>query len=221
MLILFSACESTSDSKTEATEQENSTKKKIFEGSITYKITVSSPKNSPFVADFQYELGDTCLIFFKDGNCVVQSNGHPNTNIIYIASSNLEYTKMDGIDTLFVDDAATKFGELIGTKAESSDEYVLGKACKKFNINTSDRDYEFYYSPDYYLPPTTFSKYLMGYANVYYKNCQAPFLKRISKGNAFIITYEAIEIHEEQVSESLFQLPTHLPQASVASHFGT
>ena len=185
-----------------------------FEGKITYKIEITSPKGSPFVDDLQQEMGDVVEVFFKGGMYRMNFNGQPAYNIIHIDSLSRQYTLFENIDTLFIDDCAWEPRKVLGISNEAQVDTVLGMVCNKFTMELENERKEFFYSPDLYISASRFENHKFGHVDVYYMNCQSPFLKRIQHGPVFTITYEAIAIEPMKLGDSLFVPRSELPTSS-------
>lgn len=192
----------------------SSVKRPVFEGKITYRITVSSPTNSPFADSLQNQLGHKADFYYKNGDYRLDFNGKPFTKIIYKLSTNKQYCILSGKDTIFIDDCNKDERRLLKSYSETTNEQILEKDCEKFVIEMSKDTFLFYYSPDLYIPSQNFKKHQFCHFNTYYKYANAPYLKFVKLGRVFHITYEAIEIETKQIEDDMFSIPVDLPHSS-------
>ena len=188
--------------------------KKIFEGRIVYRTSVTSPKNSPYLKYVQDGLGDSLVIYFKNEQYRIEFTGEPRTWVIYLDSVAKQYTWMQGVDTLFIDDCSTDENEVTNTVHKRKEASILGKKCDYFSIEMPKDTMEFYYAPEYYIPSSHFDNHVFSHMDLYYAACSAPYLKMVKRSRAFVITYEAISIEEMALNDTLFDVRSELPVSS-------
>ena len=196
------------------------TKKKYFEGIITYNVETRILKESNY-SDYLKERYGTSMKFYwgKNGNLLRKTYGN-NFGLdysLYVQEENTFYVKYKGIDTLYYYNALTQDNELLEIK-ESKSESILNQKCKKLELKLkskiNDKEFvsEYFYSKNPKINYKLYQNINDGFANIIYKKTKSPYLKLKMIFDKIIITYTAQKIEEKVIDESIFKIDTELPR---------
>lgn len=193
-----------------------SSSKKNFEGVITYTISVTSNRPTPYLDSMKADLGDTMKIYFKgDKYRLVYLGPELELVTIYKNATGKQYAFGNKNDTLYIDDATAAYPGLESYRYLDDTLIITGKKCKSFEIVLSDGHTLIrYYSPELYIDPRMYNNHNFMYTNLLYSKCKSPYLKSISIGKVFNIVYEAVRIEEKSLPDSLFEYPEGRPESS-------
>jgi hypothetical protein len=188
-------------------KSKNNNYKKEFEGKIIYEVSVVSKVKTLSTEDLQKVYGTKMTKYFKEGNFKMIYNGEDINTIYFIKSQNKEFDYRNGIDTLFLTSYDKEDRKLVNSIFDKSEKIILNRKCKLLIHELESTKNYYWYDTSLYMNPENYKNSKYSFTDIYFKQTNAPWLKYKYEGENIIITYTAVEISEETVDDSLFQLP--------------
>lgn len=182
-------------------------KKKVFEGSIIYKIEYFTKNGEIILNRKQRTLGDTSITYIKKGN-YAQEYPHSRVNkVIYVSSKNEYYTLFNYYDTIFVRNYSIpsdpiKNYEKIDTLIE-----VLGYKCKGYKVTTNESSLLYFYADALYLNSIYFKNHKESGYDHYSADTKSIYLKLFISYEKFDVSFTAVKITEEKIDDQIFNIP--------------
>lgn len=179
-----------------------------FEGFIVYQNEVKSKNLKVSDAQFLSLVGSVQKSFYAaNGDYINILKGGMVRMQYYKGSENLIYILLASNDTLYYKDAGITSDNVIKHELVEEVELVLSKQCNKLNIYTSQTVLKYYFSNDYSMDPSIYSKHGFGNWNYIIEKTKALPLKFIIETPQFIATSTAVEIREEKIDPEIFKIP--------------
>ncbi|WP_196889885.1 hypothetical protein [Aureivirga sp. CE67] len=196
------------------------TKKKYFEGVITYNVETIILKESSY-SDYLKERYGTSMKFYwgENGNLLRKTFGNQAglDYSLYIQKENTFYVKYKGVDTLYYYSGLTQDNELLQT-IEDESEPILNQKCKKIELKLKSKFdgkefiSEYHYSKNQKINYKLYQNLNDGFANIIYKTTKSPYLKLKLIFDEIIMTYKAEKIEEIELDENIFKIDNKLPR---------
>ena len=187
--------------------QNNSTKRKEFEGKITYEVYVRSKTNKISTDDLQKIYGTRMTKYFKDGNFRMDYNGEDIKTIYFLKNDNTEFDLRNGIDTLFATTYDQEDRKLTKSTFDKSETIIVSRKCNLLIHQIENTTNYYWYDPSIYIDPKNYVNSKFSFTNIYFEQSKSPWLKYKYDGENIEINYTAIEISKEEINKNLFELP--------------
>lgn len=193
---------------------------KYFEGQIEYKIEYEILNQNIPETYLKEALGDAFTAYVKEDKYIMvyNSNGDLGWRKTTIRlDEGFAYTEYERSDTIFKRRLDTKKDSLIEIRRHSDDKkMILGEMCEYVSLKYSSPDVDapfnltngrHYFNPKYRLNPKKYKNYHSGFWNLYVKEAEAISIRNEHLyAGLFISISEAVEVKEEEIPDSLFEL---------------
>jgi hypothetical protein len=179
---------------------------KEFSGRITYVQRYANPQTGAELKDLGGEPLDREQIYEIDGRNYRSFNEHGRLIQLYRAEENAYYFVRRGEP--IKRDAAEEIAPVLGVRQVGETVTVLGRRCRRIDIETSLGTDTFYFDPaGPRVDPTAFRQHALGGWNRYLEGTGGALaLKMILRNSAFVVTIEATSIAQASFAVSDFQL---------------
>ncbi len=191
-----------------------------FEGIITYVVkTELKQPDHPNNKFFTQKYGDTLTIYYhKNGSerREYQNTGELGLDFsIYNKINNEEYTKWNGVNSIFYtssSDTISRLDTLIAADTAS----ILNKVCASIYVVTTDiftgdkSRQTLYYSGDEYIPEHAYTKRKAGHHDKLFAKSKSRFLRWDEDFKYMYVTFEAISVERKSTDPNLFIVPNGL-----------
>lgn len=181
--------------------------KKEFEGVITYITTVESKTPDFTTAQLQEAYGNLMTLYYKNGNYKMVFNGDDIRLIYYLKEKNTMYTVRKGIDTLFTAPCDQETRTLFSSVYTAGAETILKKKCDLVVNDLGEMKNHYWFDPSLYVRPEHFSKYTLGFVNVYFEKAKSFWIKYWFEAPLLNVTHTAVSIKRTKIPDSTFDLP--------------
>jgi len=181
--------------------------KNEFEGKITYEVSVVSKTNNISTQNLQKLYGTKMIKYFKNGNFKMSYNGEDINTVYFIRNENKEYDYINSIDTLFITPYNEEKRTLLNSKFDNSEKIILDRKCNLLIHELEDTKNFYWYDPSLYINPENYKNSKFSFTDIYFEQAKSPWLKYIYAGKNITITYTAIQITEEKLDDTIFNLP--------------
>jgi len=188
-----------------------------FEGSITYKHSVSAIKKGYNIKRDLAYFGNGSEIQYKEGDLRWNyRNGRLNTDL-YHATDSIEFLTLTGSDTVFYTRNNYPNEEIEAYHTADEGGTVLGVKCRVFVITTAKGGHKwtrkFYYNiAKTPVNPTRFRKYRINSMYVVYSTIQSLPLKIEYIFEDRKVTFTAIKITPAKLDPAIFELNPEWPR---------
>jgi len=195
----------------------------VFEGSITYKVDVTPLiENHKHNEYFAKRWGDEMTIYHDEkGNQLrkfVNSGGVEYQ--LYNNEENRFYSKFVGYDTLYFYSCATNIFDSV-TFDEEENRKILEYQCKsllKTEIITGTDDTistKMFYSEKLPIAWKKYEQFKDGHLDKVYSKIRSHLLWYDIRMKEYLVEFEAINIDERKLDESLFKVPDNIPMKQI------
>ncbi len=193
-----------------------------FEGTITYKITITPKTDDENYNDYQKQkYGDKLkLTIAKNGSFKRDflTSGQKGFDFFtYNTSTNKCFTKWRNIDTAYSSSCDENSLTLLSEKDLPS-ENIYGQLCEGYFISGIDPrggqpvSLTYFYPEDKeYINPTPYKNYKDFFYNKVIEKMKAPFYKLIMDMGKYTVTFEIEKIESIEVSPDIINLPKNIP----------
>ena len=189
-----------------------------FEGFVTYKMTPQNPNvqlisDTAFYSRIKGAFGGQLYALQKyhyknDSYKSEVEMGKIKTFQVFSPTEKKLYTWQNGADSAMIVSSETNLDKVTDIKQMEEEDLVLGIKCKKLVITTESAQTTYWYSPTKYkIDYNLFKTHNYGDWNSYLKIAGALPLKYEVKGKMFHLITTAIEVKEEAVLDTVFDLP--------------
>ena len=196
--------------------------KETFEGTIHYKVTITSDINAPYARYQQQKYGDIQILSIdKNGN---MKKKYPNSGengievVTYIQKENKNYYKKRNSDTLYVTECDKPIEKLQkveigqgGTVLKHLCSVVLIESIVTTPAGEVPWTMEYWCTENLQVDPDLFENYLDGHWNVVTSKCAGIYLKMVIKNRGVYSTFEATRIKSEKLNKNHFQINKNSP----------
>jgi hypothetical protein len=193
-----------------------------FEGTITYKISVTAKTDNENYNDYQKQkYGDKVkFTIAKNGSFkrdFLTSGQNGFVFFIYNSTTNKCFTKWRNIDTTYSFNCSENSLTFLSEK-DLPGENILGQLCEGYIISGVDPkggqpvSMTYFYPTDKeYINPTLYKDYKDFFYNKAIEKMKAPYYKLVMDMGKYIVTYDIEKIEESIIDENVINLPTGIP----------
>lgn len=197
-------------------------KRDTFEGTITYKITITTKTDNENYNDYQKQKygNKVKLTIAKNGSLkrdFLTSGEKGFVFFTYNASTNKCFTKWRNIDTIYSSSCAENSLTLISEKDLPS-ETIYGQSCKGYFISGIDPrvgqpvSLTYFYPKDKeYVNPALYKNYKDFFYNKAIDKMKAPFYKLVMDMGKYTVTFVIEKIENNKVNSDIINFPTNIP----------
>lgn len=200
-----------------------SNKQKSFEGTITYKITVTTKSDNANYNEYQkQEYGDKVKITiakngsFKRDFLTSGTKGYALYD--YNATTNTSFIKLRNIDTIYSENCTENSLEFVSEK-DLPNETINGQLCEGYFISGIEPRggqhismSHFYPKDKEYIDPLLYKDYKEFFFNKIIEKMKAPFYKLIMDMGRYTVTYDIESIQNHKVNSYFINLPVNVPR---------
>ena len=179
-----------------------------FEGTITYRgdfLRLTNKYDSIILKAFA---GGTTTLYVKDGNYLTVADKGITTRSLYRKNENIYYRARFNSDTVFWTRCDQTGQKILKFTKRAKVERILGIDCDELKVYYQNKTVTYYYNsdtlkanPDWYKKSTSYHE------NFYSREMKAVNLKSIIEYKDFVIIQTAVEIKQEKLDVSLFEVP--------------
>ncbi|HCS19376.1 MAG TPA: hypothetical protein DIW47_02240 [Bacteroidetes bacterium] len=185
-----------------------------FYGQITYKVKVGGPADPEIIQAFQEMYGDSFEVSFTDKGYRMIVFKDTLIREWYENETGTVYTMLDGIDSLYFQ-VSREDNKLLSNGHRKETHTHLHRSCKTYFLQDERYHIEMWYDSSMYVSPKRFSRFYQGHYNIYYVDCQAPYLVQSLVMAPVNIRIEAIRIETVDVPEPEWSEKPDLPLVPV------
>ena len=196
-----------------------------FEGIITYVVkTDLKQPDHPYNKFYAQKYGDTLTVYFHKNGSERREYQHTGSlgldYTIYNKINNEEYTKWQGVDSVFYKSSADTITRL-DTLIAADTILILNNVCEsiyvvKTNIYSGTVSRQtLYYSGDEFIPPHAYARRKANHYDKLFAQSASRFLRWNEDSKFTNISFEAISIEQTNVDPNLFIVPNGIAKVKL------
>lgn len=183
---------------------------KEFEGRIIYKTSIHSkvPGVDSKIWHTILAMGDNMTCYIRQGNYKQVTGLSDN---YFSPEKQKVFIKFKSIDTLYYMDYSSDTTTVISVLKTGADKTISGYTCSPITIKTPGSERKVFYAPSLYINPEYDKNNTISQMNVLTRETSSIWLESMSESQSYNTTHTCIQVIQETVSSSVFDLPP-LPQ---------
>ena len=180
-----------------------------FEGEIVYANTYRTKDPKMKEQTLKAMLGGVHNYYVKNGNYKTVTDGMFAKWQLFINKDNKIYNKMASSDTVFWNNAAEHYDELLSSKINKNALTVLGYLCDELILNCKSGVHKYYFNSQLKVNGALFVNHKYGNYYNYISRTNAIPLKMIIEDYDFTIESIATKVIPKKIPDNFFTLPAN------------